>query len=311
MRISGYSLSSDDAKPNEDWFITSDDLTVVLDGATIRTDTGCVHGLPWYVHQLGAYLFAAAQDRNTSLTEAIRQAIEYVADQHRGICDLTHSGTPSAAVGIARHVGDRLEWASLGDVTILVDTTLDGVRVTSDNRVSSTALEERRECNRHLLGTDAKMAAIQAMKPHELAARNTEGGYWIASVAPEAAERAYTGSTLLTEVQRYAVCSDGAMRAVDLGLVDTPEGVLSVLRHGGPEMLVDQVRRTERRDDLGRRVPRNKGTDDATAVYVDRAVRPEGDAPEFERDDAVDEVTGMTRRDLFGAVPAADGRVYA
>lgn len=311
MTTTGYSLTSDDAKPNEDWWIASDDLVIVLDGATIRTDTGCVHGLPWYVHRLGAALFSAAQNRDATLPEAIEYAIGHVAEQHRDTCDLAHPGTPSAAVGIVRHTDDHAEWAILGDITVLVDTTTDGVRVTSDNRVSLTATAERRECDQHLLGTEAKMAAIQAMKPHELAARNVDGGYWIASVVPEAARHAYTGSALLTEVQQYAVCSDGAMRAVDLGVVERPEGVLTVLRHGGPSMLIDQVRHAERRDALGRRVPRNKATDDATAVYVDQTVPPAQEASGVARGEAIAEVAGRFQSGLYGAIPAVDGRVYA
>lgn len=310
MTTTGYSLSSDDDGPNEDWFIASDDLVIVLDGATIRTDTGCIHGLPWYVHQLGARLFSAAQERNVTLPEAIEQAIAQVVDQHRETCDLTHPGTPSAAVGIARHTDERLEWASLGDITVLVDTITDGVQVTSDNRVSGTAVAERRECDQHLLGTAEKMNAIQAMKPHELAARNTEGGYWIASVLPEAARHAYTGSALLTEVWQYAVCSDGTMRAVDLGVVGEPAGVLRVLPHGGPKMLVEQVRAAERRDDLGRRVPRNKGTDDATVVFVDRMPQPERNVSEDQRQTAIEQVVAKGQGRLFGATPALDGHVY-
>src|SRR5699024_12368630 len=146
---------------------------------------------------------------------ALKSAIQQVTNLHSDTCDLTHPGTPSAAVGLARHTGNTWEWASLGDVSVLVETDT-GIHHTADNRVSHIAVDKRRECDRHLLGTQEKLHAIRAMKPFELAGRNVDGGYWIASVEPQAADHAYTGSAPSRKVQRLAVCSDGAMRALDL-----------------------------------------------------------------------------------------------
>lgn len=300
------SLTSDDDKPNEDWYAVTDDLVIVLDGATIRTDTGCIHGLPWFTHQLGAAIIAAAQSTSVPLADVLAGAIRQIRDLHSGTCDLTHPGTPSAAVGIVRNTGERLEWLTLGDITVMVQTA-DGIDVTCDNRVSKVAVPERRECDRHLLGTEAKMAAIQAMKPLELAARNTDGGYWIASVVPEAAQHAYTGSALLTAVEQVGVCSDGAMRALDHTNLTTHASVMSTLRAGGPAMLIEQVRQAERHDPEGRRVPRNKATDDATAVYLG-AVKTKHRAPTRDEQEAAIALMPSTTG-LFGAIPTADGRV--
>lgn len=267
--LTGYTLTSDDDKPNEDWWASSETVAIVLDGATIRTDTGCVHGLPWFVRQLGTALFSAAQNVATPLPAAIKQAIEHVVDQHADTCDLTHPGTPSAAIGIVRDTGDRIDWASLGDVTVLVDTINDGVCMTSDNRVSYTAQDERAECDRHLLGTDEKMNAIHAMKPKELAARNIEGGYWIASVNPAAAKHALTGSVQRRAAQSFAVYSDGLARAFDFGRATSASQLLDQLHRQGPAQTINAVREAEREDPLGKAVPRNKATDDATAVVAD------------------------------------------
>lgn len=291
---------------NEDWYAVTDDLVIVLDGATIRTDTGCVHGLPWFTHQLGAAIIAAAQSADTSLNDVLAGAIRQVRGLHADTCDLTHPGTPSAAVGIARRATDRWEWLVLGDITVMVETA-DELAVTCDDRVSKVAVPERRECDRHLLGTDEKMTAIQAMKPLELAARNTSDGYWIASVVPEAAEHASTGNDLLTAVKRIAVCSDGAMRALDHTTLTTHDSVMRALRAGGPHFLIDQVRTAEHHDLEGRRVPRNKITDDATAVYLD-TVTAEHRAPTRDEQDAAHALMPSTTG-LFGAVPTADGRV--
>lgn len=266
--FTGHTLSSDDDKPNEDWWIASNDLAIVLDGATIRTDTGCIHGLPWYVHRLGTALFSAAQSTDTSLPTAIESAIGTVAGLHADTCDLAHPGTPSAAIGIVRDTGERIEWASLGDVAVLVDTISDGVSVTSDDRVSHTAVAERQECDRHELGTQAKLDAIHAMKPKELASRNREGGYWIASAEPAAAHHALTGSVQRSAVQSFAVYSDGVARARNFGLARDEGELLDQLHQQGPGRVIAAVRQAERDDPRGKLVPRNKATDDATAIVA-------------------------------------------
>ncbi|MEV6233604.1 hypothetical protein AB0L88_37650 [Saccharopolyspora shandongensis] len=267
MHITAHTQPSGD-KPNEDWFAASDGLVVVLDGATIRTDTGCIHGLPWYVRTLGAGLVANAADHARGLRDVLADSIRQVTAAHSGSCDLEHRGTPSAAVGLVRWTSEAVEWIVLGDITVIVETTDDAV-VTCDDRVSRTGWEERRACDRFLIGTDEKMAAILAMKEIELASRNREGGYWIASSNPGAAAHSLTGSAPVGQVERVAVCSDGAMRALDLTPIDTTAGVLRVLREAGPDGLVGQVRAAEDGDPLGARVPRNKARDDATAVLVE------------------------------------------
>lgn len=270
--IRAHTVPSNPENGNEDRYLLSDDLVVVLDGATIRTDTGCSHGLRWYVQQLGLGIATAAADHTRSLPFALEAAVSRVNGLHGDTCDLDHPGTPSAAAGIIRLTGDRAEWAVLGDITVMVETGA-GLSVTCDERVSQTALAERRECDRHLIGTPEKMQAILAMKDVELASRNREGGYWIASTRPEAAEHAVTGSAALADVRRVGVCSDGAMRALEMTSLDSYQAVMDVLVSDGPEALIEQVRAAEHDDPHGKVSPRNKPTDDATAVVLDVGAR--------------------------------------
>src|SRR4051794_17523423 len=86
------------AAPSEDWAAASADLIVVLDGATARTETGCVHGIAWYANHLGTALVAGAATGHP-LSDVLRDAITNVAKLHPE-CDLSHPGTPSAGVGI-------------------------------------------------------------------------------------------------------------------------------------------------------------------------------------------------------------------
>ena len=280
MFCTAATSAGDPKVPNEDWFAVTPDMVIVLDGATIRTDTGCTHGAAWYTRQLGAALAARVPDA-PSLTHALTDAIFRVAGLHPD-CDLGHPGTPSAAVGIVRKAGNYLQCLVLGDVTIVLDIA-DGdescISVLSDPRVSATAPEQRAEADRHPIGSPEKATALLSMKHGELAARNQPGGYWIAAADPYAAHKAIVGQRPIAEVSRMAALSDGAARLVDLfGQTDYGRA-LDYLNRSGPGAFLDRVRDIEHHDPKGVRYPRNKVSDDATAVYAQPANTPPPDRP--------------------------------
>lgn len=250
-------------KDNEDWVHVSQGLVLVLDGATARTDTGCAHGVAWFVDQLGKAI--VERTGQLSVAAAVAASISYVAGLHPE-CDLAHPGTPSAAVGALRMAGDWVEHFVLGDVSVVLDVG-DQVRVITDDRVSLTASAERAEADRFPIGSSAKQDAMLRMKRQELAARNRPGGYWVAETNPAAVEHALTGQTRLDQLRRFAVLSDGAARAVaTFGLYDWANA-LDLMQVAGATELIRQVRAAEQSDTDGTRWPRNKRSDDATAVF--------------------------------------------
>lgn len=268
MFTTSATAPGDPAVPSEDWFAVTPTLAVVLDGATVRTDTGCAHGAMWYVQQLGAAIVARATDAE-SLQDVLADSIRHVASLHMN-CDLNHPGTPSAAVGIIQQTGDVLRYLVLGDITLVLDMPLEPHPiVVSDPRVSATALEHRHEADQHPIGSAPKLAALLRMKHAELAARNQRDGYWIAATDPNAAQRAITGGAPTASVRQLAMLSDGAARYVDLFNLSSWDTALRILASNGPQWFIDHlVRRIEDADPLGVRYPRNKRSDDATAVYA-------------------------------------------
>lgn len=259
---------------NEDSTAAGQDIFVVLDGATVRTDSGCIHGVAWFAEHLG---MAIKNHASLGPADALAAAISWIAEKHRDTCVLSHPGTPSAAVAIIQVDGDVLRYLVLGDVTVVIDTE-SGLQVVSDQRISQTALAERAAADAMLATDPGKAATLVRMKRAELAARNVPGGYWIAAADPAAAQHAITGVVPLSDVRQIAALSDGAARAVDLyGLYDW-SGVLDVLRDAGPEELIRQVRAVEASDPEGVRWPRNKISDDATAVYC-AGLSPNGGGP--------------------------------
>nr|WP_012476904.1 protein phosphatase 2C domain-containing protein [Streptomyces sp. 44030]ABC67336.1 hypothetical protein pRL1.7c [Streptomyces sp. 44030] len=259
---------------NEDWIAATSDLVVVLDGATIRTDTGCSHGVSWYTRKLGANILDGAASRSRSLKEVLADAIEAVANLHSETCDLSHPGTPSAAVGIARLDGDSLQYLVLGDVSLVLEMADLEIRRISDDRVSETGKKEREIADKFAIGTQEKHDAMLEMKRAELAARNVKGGYWIAATDPSAVDEAIVGSVSLRNVVRFATMTDGAARIVDLFKSRSWLRVLNTLEQDGPSFLLADVRHLEDSDPVGENFPRNKTSDDASVVFVDPHRKP-------------------------------------
>lgn len=251
------------SRANEDSTATGPDIFVLLDGATARTETGCVHGVSWFAGHLAEEVVDHAP---LGPAGALAAGISRTADLHRDTCDLAHPGTPSAAFAIVQVTGRIMRYLVLGDVTVVIDS-VDGIRVVSDQRVSQTAAAERAAADAMHASDSGKAAALVRMKHAELAARNVPDGFWVATTDPVAAEHALTGQIPVSEVRQVAVLSDGAARAVEFGLYDWPD-ILDVLRDAGPDALIRQVRGAEASDPEATRWPRNKISDDATAAYI-------------------------------------------
>jgi Protein phosphatase 2C len=263
LRVSTATCPGDPAIPSEDRVIATEDLIVVLDGQTARTTTGCRHGVSWYAENLGAAITARAADPALGLGAVLAGAIERTAARHPE-CDLSHPATPSATVAIVRSGPGAVEYLILGDTTVLVETTGE-LRVLTDGRIEAAAEAERRAADRHPIGSPEKRAALLRMKHAELAQRNRHGGFWVAAADPAAARHAVTGE--IPGVRRLAVLSDGAARIVSpLAELTWPE-TLDLLESHGPAELIRRVRAAEATDPAGARWPRNKSSDDATAVY--------------------------------------------
>jgi hypothetical protein len=240
-------------------------MVTVLDGATVRTATGCIHGVSWFVKTLAGSL---AKNKDLPPSEALGQAIAETAAAHRDTCDLQHPATPSAALAIVQARSDSLRYLVLGDVTLVIETN-DGLQIITDNRVNATATEERQAVDALPQDSPEKAEALIRMKHAELAARNVPGGFWVAAADPSVVSQALAGELSLKTLHRVALLTDGAVRAViPFRIYDWPD-LLSALTASGPEKLIKQVRQAEDADPTGLLQPPNKVHDDATVAVVE------------------------------------------
>lgn len=271
MQISIASAPGSATKDNEDWFGALPGVFVVLDGvsAPAGTDTGCVHGTPWFVRRLGGELLTlAAGHLDWPLKSALAGAIRRVRRAHADTCDLGHPGSPAATVVMLRHLPDK----GVYDYLVLADSTLileldDGVKVVSDSRADAVVPDLRDEAFRHALGSHQQKVALAAMVDAQRELRNTSGGYWVASADPHAADHALTGSVHDSRFGSAALVTDGVTRQVEWGLAE-PEDLLAEARRHGAQWLIDRVRTVESGDPTGVHFPRYSPSDDATAVVV-------------------------------------------
>ncbi|MFF3942781.1 hypothetical protein [Streptomyces phaeofaciens] len=254
------------AAPNEDWVAGTPTLAVVLDGlSTAGLDTGCRHGVPWYVAHLGGQLVAGLTDPVSPLAAGLAGALERVAALHPE-CDLGNPGTPSATVAMLRQREGFLDHLVLADSPVVFEGH-QGFSVITDLRVDEVLPELRAEVEQHETDTADHEEALQRFVAAQRQTRNTPGGYWVAAAGPEAADHALVGSTPLGDVRAAAVVSDGASRLVTEYAMATWHEVFTMLRTGGPRELIDTVRRTEAMDPTGRRWPRYKSGDDASVIF--------------------------------------------
>jgi len=255
---------------NEDFVAATPDSVVLLDGAGIPEGfpSGCSHGAAWYTRMLGSTLISAMTQHPAPLNEILAGGIKAVASMHDFTCDLSHKGSPSATVTMLRRTADSVDWLVLSDSVILLreDGTAEPA-VICDDRVARVAASYRSAVDALPIGSAEHAAAHRAFVANVREHRNREGGFWVASADPRAADQALTGTVPVDRLQAAALLSDGASRLVDLFSLATWPQLMDLLHREGPRALIRRVRAAERSDLQGRRWPRAKAFDDATAAY--------------------------------------------
>ncbi|MEU9887069.1 integrase [Sphaerisporangium sp. NPDC051011] len=270
MRVTFATEPAKATRPNEDFIAATPDAVVLLDGAgtPVGSESGCSHGVAWYSRMLGSTLLASMTQSAGTLAEILAEGIKAVTSMHDFTCDLSHAGSPSATIVMLRHAGEVLEWLVLADSVLVLDVEKAEPMVICDDREAQIGAHYRARMDALPGGTpeheQAHREYVEALRHH----RNRDGGFWVASVDPLAAEQALTGSVPAARIQAAALLSDGASRLIDRFHLATWRHGLDVLAQHGPADLIQRIRDAERSDLDGSRWPRGKTFDDATAAYA-------------------------------------------
>jgi len=251
---------------NQDFVGAVPGAVVLLDGAGIPgTESICSHGVAWYTHRLGgALLGRLSQDDGRELAVILAAAIDEIAGDHRGTCDITHPSSPQATVLIVRTHQDRLDHLLLADSFLVLAAVGGEPQVITDER----EVTARRLCTAPLAGVPRGTPEYDRVRDSCIEAlwarRNQPGGYWIAKDDPHAAAEAVTGSRSLQDLANATLLSNGAGRIVSpYGLTDWP-GLLELLCSAGPTEVIRRVRQAEAGMPAGPDAP---VPDDATVAH--------------------------------------------
>jgi hypothetical protein len=269
MRVSLATVAAVPGRDNEDFAAATADAAVLVDGAGLSgTSTRCRHGVAWYSRTLGATLFRRVIDDARDLRAVLAEAIAETANAHGNACDLRDPGTPSATVIVVRLMPEAVQYLVLADSVLVVSPREGDAFGVTDDREALVGRRYRGVMDQAANGTaeheQARQDYVQAMRQH----RNRPDGFWVAAADPAAAEEALTGVLPRADLHAVALLSDGASRLVDRFGLDTWDGLMATLASGGPNELLRLVRAAENSDLAGRRWPRGKTHDDATAVYL-------------------------------------------
>ncbi|WP_221348030.1 integrase [Streptomyces beigongshangae] len=269
MNVALGSLPADPERENEDFAAVAPGVAVLLDGAGVAgAETGCVHGVAWFSSTLGGLLLSSITTRPAwSLAGCLADSIRAVRSLHEDSCDLTYRASPTSTVVAVRVGAGALEYLVLGDSTLLLTDEDGKTAAITDRRLDEVGKRLRGRVDDLPTGSPEHAAALAEYRDALTGLRNRPDGFWIAGPDPRAAEHAFTGTVPLDSLASVSLLSDGATRLVDrFELADWQE-VVAVLGSSGPDELIRRVREAEDGDPNGRRWPRGKARDDATALH--------------------------------------------
>jgi hypothetical protein len=189
----------------------------VIDGATSLLEP---LGLPaasdpqWLAQGLGVEL---ARVEGSDVRSRLAAALAAVDVKATALVGAEMIRFPSAAISLAHLNADGVEVGSLADCTVVVKTNDGATHVVraelADSRVDL-------EASRRVVDPAERLRLL--VRDRE--SRNTPGNLWVARREPVAAQHAHVVQLGWPEVMVMA--TDGAWRAVDLGLVTGPEEFL-------------------------------------------------------------------------------------
>jgi hypothetical protein len=170
---------------------------------------------------------------------------------------------PTAAATWVRARRGRLEGATLGDSIAIVKTPEGAVTVFGE--ASKPAEEQGRARKVMVMTPEDRLQWLRDVR----AIHNTEKGYWVFGVQPEAGARIVHQSCDAPAGTKALVMTDGFYRLVSPYGRYTDEGLIDAVMARGLGALMRELREMETSADDDAKIGRFKTSDDATALLVE------------------------------------------
>lgn len=274
--LESLSIPADPAKANEDFFAAEKNDAVVFDGATGLGEM-LLPGpsdAAWIAHFGARRLLAHRRDGN-SPQDALRYALADAEKSFKGLCRRPPKEKyeiPFASMMFVSAEESGFEALWFGDCAALVLRPGESVEIVGE------AFDKRAaEARRVKLLAEAKGLAPAGgvtraeVLPHLRAARNkvnTREGGWLFSPDSRAADHVSSKRVAAPAGTLVLLSTDGFLAlASDYEATDA-QGLVEAAREKGLKALSEELRALEEADAEGRRFPRLKKSDDATAVLL-------------------------------------------
>jgi serine/threonine protein phosphatase PrpC len=272
--LEGLSWPGDRSKPNEDAFCHADTIAAVFDGATGIADSPVLPSdsdAAWIARKGAERLIA---NDVLGARGALRRAA-MVAERDFNATKLRQPAEryelPLASMMLVAPEDGRMLALWLGDCAALVQRPGDGTQLIGDNferraRESRRAARFAREFNVAPV-TGKRDAFLPAMRKSRNLVNTVEGS-WAFSPDAACADHAQSLEFDAPPGTHILVCSDGFLSlACDYGRCDV-DGLMKAAMENGLRSVIEEIRAIEEADADGRRFPRFKKSDDATALLL-------------------------------------------
>lgn len=274
--LDSLSLPGYPQKPNEDAFVAESAAAAVLDGATPVSDPL----LPGksdaaWLSQFGARRLVAHIKNGDSPRGALRHALADAEHSFHGLKrrePQKRYELPFASMVFAVPGEDGFDFLWFGDCTALVKWPDGNVETLGSALIKRS--DEAGAASRYMLETE--LPPVGALdRPEALPLFrdgrdkvNTPGNTWLFGVEPKASEFVSRDKIVAPLGTIVLLCTDGFFALTsDYGAYDAA-GLMAAAEKNGLAALGGQLRMIEDGDSEGRKFPRFKKCDDATAVLL-------------------------------------------
>ncbi|QYI99590.1 protein phosphatase 2C domain-containing protein [Thalassovita mediterranea] len=250
----------------------------VIDGATGVSDQTYVStdgsDAAWLAAQLDTH-FAELPQTSEPIRVALRRIIGRVRDDY--LLQASPSNVPDFAIPSAAALycgweqsGHRvhIRFSGLGDCSAIVREATGLLHIIGDLSSGGDAHMLDRFAAFHGDESEAATSELRAFLQEQRSRMNKPDGYWVFSIAPEAASHITECTLCLRSPADLLMMTDGFARLIDHFHAYTPETLLDAALQRGLDPLYEELRALEAGDPDRTVAPRVKQEDDASAVLV-------------------------------------------
>jgi serine/threonine protein phosphatase PrpC len=266
-------------KPNEDAMGEGGSVAFVLDGATGLGDLPLMRGesdAAWVARAAASALSVHAPGFAGDLDSLVYKAATDVERQFRAERqrdDFESFEIPWATLAICGVTSGLINVAFLGDSRLLVRDEHGAVHhfgAPLKYRKGEQALAQKMiaEAKGERLGIESIRASVLPQLRASRAKVNTPEGYWLMGPDPRAAAHVVKSQMRLGAGAMVLMMTDGFYALIEDYKLYDDAGLIKAALGKGLSALGDELREIELNDPMGKKFPRMKTSDDATAMLV-------------------------------------------